>query len=523
MTGSDDRNGVVYLVGAGPGDPDLVTLRAQYLLHHCDVVVYDSLIPYELVLTLPAKIEHHYVGKEAGRHSLPQDRINELLVRLASEGKRVVRLKGGDPFVFGRGGEEARCLADRGIRYEIVPGITSGVAALAYAGIPCTDRRTASYVMFVTGHEAVEKVSAGAPWDWIAGSREGTLVIYMGVSEIEAIVEKLLGAGMPPDVPAAAVERGTFSTQRSVTTTLSGLAARVAEVGLKPPSLFVVGEVARFHDTIQWFQNRPLFGVRIMITRPADQAAPLYRELRELGAEVLAYPTIATEEEFRTEDWAALREITSKKRWLVFTSENGVRYFLKQWFGTFGDVRGLKDYRIAVAGDGPVRALAADHVEPDFLPSRPNPGVLAQEMVEKLKLSGATVVRVRGNLGDDRLEMTLEQAGAKVVSLRVHRTFHREWPPEAREKLFAHPPDVIVFTSGSSVKGLAENLDADDLKRLADGALVASIGPSTSAVIRSHGLEVGMESKEGSLPSLVGEILERHGERPLGLRRTSRT
>jgi uroporphyrinogen III methyltransferase/synthase len=515
MTQSPDKSGIVYLVGAGPGDPDLVTMRAKYLLGICDVVVYDSLIPYELVLTLPAEVEHHYVGKEAGRHSLPQDQINELLATLASQGKRVVRLKGGDPFVFGRGGEEARYLQKRGIRYEVVPGITSGVAALAYAGIPCTDRQAASYVMFITGHKAVETAASSAPWEWVAGARGGTVVIYMGVSEIGVITAKLLQAGMPPQIPAAAVERGTFSTQQSITTTLSNLPAEVERHGLKPPSLFVIGDVAKYHDTIQWFEKRPLFGVRVMVTRPADQAEPLYRELRELGAEVLAYPTIATEEDFRRDDWEPLRDVSDGERWLVFTSENGVRYFLKQWFEQFGDIRGLKDYQIAVAGGGPVRALNAEHIEPDFVPSRTTTEALAAEMTEKLNLANATVIRVRGNLGDDQMERTLEEAGAKVISLHVHRTFYREWPPEAREKLFAHPPDVVIFTSGSSMKGLSENLSDDELKRLAEGALVASIGPSTSRVIRSFGLDVGLESAKNSLPSLVEELVTRHASHPL--------
>jgi uroporphyrinogen III methyltransferase/synthase len=515
MSSDSAISGIVYLVGAGPGDPDLVTLRAKHLLHNCDVVVYDSLIPYELVLTLPAEIGHHYVGKEAGRHSLPQDQINELLATLALQGKRVVRLKGGDPFIFGRGGEEARYLEERGVPYEVVPGITSGVAALAYAGIPCTDRRAASFVMFVTGHKAVDNAASDAPWKWIARARNGTLVIYMGVSEIGVIAERLLESGMSPGIPAAAVERGTFSTQRSLTTTLANLAAEVKRHELRPPTLFVIGEVAKYHDTIRWFERRPLFGVRIMVTRPADQAEPLYRELRELGAEVLAYPTITTEEDFRPDDWKALGDIKTIDRWLIFTSENGVRYFLKQWFETIGDIRGLKDYRIAVAGAGPVRALNADHVEPDFLPSRTTTAALAQEMAEQLDLSGSTVIRVRGNLGDDQLERSLEKAGAAVVSLHVHRTVYREWPPEAREKLFAHPPDVIVFTSGSSARGLAQNLDSDELKRLADGALVASIGPSTSGVVRTFGLEVGLESKENSLPSLVRELVELHRTSPL--------
>jgi len=515
MAESGNEGGMVFLVGAGPGDPDLVTLRAKYLLDNCDVVVYDSLIPYELVLTLPAQVEHHYVGKEAGHHSLPQDQINELLATLASRGKRVVRLKGGDPFVFGRGGEEARYLDERGIRYEVVPGITSGVAALSYSGIPCTDRRTASFVMFITGHKALDEAAFGAPWDWIAGARHGTLVIYMGVSEIGAITGKLMESGMSPDVPAAAIERGTFSTQRSLTTTLSELAGDAQKSGLKPPSLFVIGDAVRFHDTISWFEKRPLFGVRIMVTRPADQAEPLYREMRELGAEVLAYPTIATEEDFRPEEWEALRNISTRDRWLVFTSENGVRYFLKQWFETFGDIRGLKDYRIAVAGAGPVRALNADHIEPDFVPSRTTTEVLARELTDQFDLSDATVIRVRGNVGDDGLERSFEEAGADVIALTVHKTYYREWPPEAREKLFAHLPDVVVFTSGSSARGLAENLGAEDLERLAKGALVASIGPATSGVIRSLGLEVGMESKKSSLPALVQELVARHLKTPL--------
>lgn len=515
MTGSGKEDGIVFLVGAGPGDPDLVTLRAKYLLENCDVVVYDSLIPYELVLTLPAKVEHHYVGKEAGHHSLPQDQINELLAKLASRGKRVVRLKGGDPLVFGRGGEEAKYLEERGIRYEVVPGITSGVAALAYAGIPCTDRRTSSFVMFITGHKALDEAAFGAPWDWIAGARHGTLVIYMGVSEIGVIADKLMESGMSGDTPAAAIERGTFSTQRSLTTTLSRLAKEAQEKELKPPSLFVIGDVVRFHDTISWFEKRPLFGVRIMVTRPADQAEPLYREIRELGAEVLAYPTISTEEDFRPGEWEALRNISTRERWLVFTSENGVRYFLKQWFETFGDIRGLKDYRITVAGAGPVRALNAEHIEPDFVPSRTTMDELGREMIEKFDLSDATVIRVRGDAGDDRLELALEKAGATVIGLAVHHTLYREWPPEAREKLFSHPPDVVVFTSGSSVMGLAENLDADDRKRLTDGALVASIGPTTSGVIRSLGLEVGLESKKSSLPALVQELVARHLKDPL--------
>jgi uroporphyrinogen III methyltransferase/synthase len=515
MSTEELEKGIVYLVGAGPGDPDLITVRARYLLDLCDVVVYDSLIPYELVYTLPAEVERRYVGKESGRHSLPQDEINNLLVKLARDGKRVVRLKGGDPFVFGRGGEEANHLRENSIRYEVIPGITSGVAALAYAGIPCTDRRKASYVMFLTGHQSVEKVSSSVPWDWVAGSRDGTLVIYMGVAEVNNIVERLLTAGIPPDTPAAAIERGTFSTQRVVTTTVALLPEKVVEHGLRPPALFVIGEVANYRDKLRWFENRPLYGVRVMVTRPADQAAPLYRRFRELGAEVQAYPTIATEEDHRPARWEALRGITNDKRWLVFTNENSVRYFLRQWFVEVGDIRGLNEYRIAGVGDGTIRALAANRIAPDFVPSRIATTALADELAETMPIAGAAVVRVRGNLGDEYIEKTLERAGANVIPLQVYRTFQVKWPAEAKEKLFAFPPDVVVFTSASAVSGMAENLDEGELKEITSGATVVSVGPSTSKYIRSHGITVDVEPREYTIPSIVDELLARHWENPL--------
>lgn len=515
MPSQTQGDGIVYLVGAGPGDPDLVTVRAKYLLENCDAVVYDSLIPYELILTLPAEVEHHYVGKEAGRHSLPQPEINALLAKLASSGKRVVRLKGGDPFVFGRGGEEAEYLGERGLRYEVVPGITSGVAALAYAGIPCTDRRDASYVVFLTGHKAVEKASSGVPWEWVAQARHGTLVIYMGVAEIGNLVDGMISSGMPADTPAAVVERGTFSTQRTVCTALSDLPAKVIEHGIKPPSLFVLGEVTRYGEKLRWFRKRPLFGVRVMITRPADQAVPLYRELRELGAEVLAFPTIATAESFDSGAWEQLRRETTGSHWIVFTSENGVRYFLKQWFTTGGDVRGLSDYRLAAAGDGTILALNNSHIKPDFAPPGAKPDDLARQLAGKCQSSRASVIRVRSNLGDDKIETIFKQAGVETSSLCVYRTFFTKWPPEATKKLFAHPPHVILFTSGTAVKGLAENLEDEELKRLAAGAVVVSIGPMTSETIRSVGIDVDIESKKQTMADVVKELLARHAENKL--------
>jgi len=504
---SDLRKGIVYLVGAGPGDPDLVTVKARRLLERCDVVVYDALIPYELVATLPAEVERCYVGKKAERHSLPQTEINALLVKLALQGNRVVRLKGGDPFVFGRGGEEAKYLRRHGIPFEIVPGITSGVAAPAFAGIPCTDRQAASHVTFVTGHKAVGKASSGVPWDWVAQARSGTLIIYMGVSEIGKIVDRLLEEGMSPSTPAAAVERGTFPTQRTVTTTLSDLPAKVVELAVKPPTIFVIGEIVKLQEKLEWFHKKPLSGVRVMVTQPGDQAAPLYRALRERGAEVLAYPTISTTEHFCADDWDVLRGIATDERWLVFTSENGVRYFLTRWCAEVGDLRGLSGYRIAAVGAKTVHALEVRGIVPDFVPTRATTSCLVEELADDPRLSNAVVVRVRGNLGDDYVETGIEQTGARVFPLRVYQTIYAQWPAEVKEELFLYPPDVIMFTSGSAVEGFAANLDEPELKRLTAEATVVSIGPSTSKSIRSHGMTVGLESRRRTMRSIVDELL----------------
>ncbi len=507
--------GTVYLVGAGPGDPDLITVKAKYLLEQCDVVVYDSLISYELVTTLRAGVERWYVGKKSGRHSLPQQDINELLVKLALQGKRVVRLKGGDPFVFGRGGEEAKHLAEHGIPYEVVPGIASGMAAPAFAGIPCTDRKEASYVMFVTGHKAVGKATSGVPWDWVAGAKNGTVIIYMGVSEIDSIVKRLLEGGMPPDRPAAAVERGTFPTQRVITTTLSELPEKVAQSGIRPPTVFVIGEIVNLQKKLEWFRRRPLAGVRVMVTQPADQSVTLYRDLRECGAEVLAYPTISTVEDFRADEWDALKNIAAGDPWLLFTSENGVRYFLERWFSAVGDLRGLQAYKIAAVGAKTTLALRSRGIVPDFVPTRPTTAALVEQIAERVQLSRGLFVRVRGNTSDDYLERSLERNGSEVLPLGVYRTIFTKWPAEAKEDLLSYPPDAIIFTSGSAVGGFAANLEGRELEHLTAGAIVLSIGPWTSKIIRAHGMAVALESRKGTTRSVVEELLAHYHAVPL--------
>jgi len=512
---NSDKKGAVYLIGAGPGDPELITVKGIQLLNDCDAVIYDNLVPQELIISLLPDVEKHYVGKKAGKHTLPQEKINELMVRLANEGKAVARLKGGDPYIFGRGGEEARYLKDHDIRFEIVPGVTAGAAGPAHAGIPCTDRSLASYVVFVTGHKADEKDITSVPWEWLAKSRNGTIVIYMGVGEFAAIVSILIANGMSPDIPAAVIERGTFPSQRIISSTLSQLPEQVKAANINPPSVFVIGDVVNLQKHLTGIDERPLLGARIMVCRPADQAQPMYQSLRKLGAEVLPYPTIATKPQIDKKAWQAFGRIVKNSAtdsWLVFTSENGVRYFIEQFKSRFGDIRHLGNFKIAAVGFGTERALNKYSLKADFIPARATTESLAMEMAETLNLKDASVVRVRGNLADDRVEKGLTKAGANVIPVPTYCTYHPQWPDGFKENLFEHPPNIIILTSGSSVKGLYEILNKDEIDTLMAKAIAVSIGPETTKMVQSFGIKVTIEAKEHSVPGIINELLRHYKE-----------
>ena len=282
MAENSVKTGRVFLIGAGPGDPDLITVKGLSILNACDVVVYDNLIPHELIVSLPANIERIYVGKIADAHTLPQDSINELLVKHAQEGKKVARLKGGDPFVFGRGGEEAEFLKEHDIPYEVIPGITAGLAGAGAAGIPASHRDMSAAILLITAHRKIEN-EAYIDWEWVSHIHEGTVIGYMGVRELPRVVEKLMQNGMPGETEAAMIERACCSTQKIVRAKLSDLPQKAVEAGIQPPAVFIIGEVAGLADKLHWFDNRVLAGVRIMVTRPADQSKWIYQMLRGLG------------------------------------------------------------------------------------------------------------------------------------------------------------------------------------------------------------------------------------------------
>ena len=512
---NDKKIGIVYLAGAGPGDPGLVTVKTFNLLKQCDAVVYDYLIPDELITTLPEHVEKYYVGKIGGGISTSQTDINELLLSLARQNKTVVRLKGSDPFVFGRGGEEAKFLAQNKINFEIIPGVTAGVAASTYAGIPVTDRNIASWVTFVTGHKAKEKLVSSVKWDWIAKGEKGTVVLYMGVSQIANIVSDLIENGMKGDTPSAIIERASFPTQKTHISILKNLPQTVVDKNIKAPAIFIIGDVVNLREYIEWFGKKPLHGLRILVTRPADQANTMYNKLRNLGAEVLPYPTIATRENINREAWNEVNKIDISNNWLIFTSENGVRYFIKQMKDQGKDIRSLSDYKIAVIGEGTKRALAKYYLKPDFIPDKATTSSLAEQFIKEIDLKGFNFIRVRGNLSVENIDNAVLEAGGNLIPMTVYETYYPVWGDELKEKIKSYPPDIVTFTSGSTVDGLFNCLDSNEIYQYIKQAMLVSIGPSTSEVIKSYGLDVTLEAKKHTIPDLINELVEFIKSNPL--------
>ncbi|MFH1699096.1 MAG: uroporphyrinogen-III C-methyltransferase [Candidatus Zixiibacteriota bacterium] len=506
------KTGKVYLIGAGPGDPGLITVRGKELLCSCDAVLYDNLVCPEFIINIPEETEKYYVGKKAGDHPVPQEKINELLLKLAREGKSVARLKGSDPLIFGRGGEEAKYLKEHGVEFEIITGVTSGIAGPAYAGIPCTDRERASSVLFLTGHKSSDKLKSTVPWDWVAKIKNGTVVIYMGVNEISNITEQLIENGMNPDMSAAIIERGTFPSQRVFTATLKDLPGIVKNENVKPPALFVLGGVVDLQPYLKWFTGRPLPGLRVMVTRASVQAGDLYRRLRELGAEPLPYPTIATRAVDDEKGWADFSYIQNDDKWLIFTSENGVRYFMDKFTEKFDDIRTLAGFKIAAIGEGTSGLLKEYRLPIDFMPSIATVNILVDEMPKAIDLNDTTVVRVRGNLADELIEKAFPGLGAEVLPLTTYETYYPTWPDGLKEKLLEYPPDAILFTSGSTMKGLYHNLSKEEADDIIQNAKVFSIGPKASKVLESDGVSVTREAKVQNIDGLLDELLDYYSE-----------
>jgi uroporphyrinogen III methyltransferase / synthase len=496
----NDGPGIVYLVGAGPGDPGLMTIRALDLIVAADVIVHDRLIPQDALAAARPDAEILYVGKEPGAMSVAQEGIEELLIDRARHGSIVVRLKGGDPFVFGRGAEEAEALTAAGIPFEVVPGVTAGIAAPAYAGIPVTHRDDASAVAFVTGHEDPEKEDSALDYEALARF-PGTLVFYMGVKALPQIARALVAAGRDPAEPAAVVERGTLPGQRTVCSTLGGIAAAAEEAGLKPPSVTIVGPVAARRERIAWLEGRPLHGKRVVVTRARAQASELARRLDALGAEPIELPAIRIEPRIDSEEVRRAVESLHAYALVCLTSANGVNLLFEAMAAQGRDARALANASVAAIGGGTEAALAAFGLLADIVPER----FVAEELVEeldKLQLVGKPVLIARAAEAREVLPDALRRKGAQVDVVTLYETVAEEPNPEALER--ARDADFITFTSSSTVRNFVKTAG----NGIPNRARVVSIGPVTSEAIREAGLSVDVEAERHDVQGLVGALLD---------------
>jgi uroporphyrinogen III methyltransferase/synthase len=499
-------SGKVYLVGAGPGDPGLITLRGAACIAGADAVVYDYLAAPELLSHARQGAEKIYVGKQGGAHTLSQEGINLLLVNLAAGGKTVCRLKGGDPFVFGRGGEEAEALVAAGIPYEVVPGVTSAVAAPAYAGIPVTHRRLTPAVAFVTGHEEPGKEVSGIDWPALARGI-GTLVFFMGVKNLPQIAARLVAHGRDPGTPVALVQWGTTARQRTVVGTLADIVARVARAGLQAPAITVVGEVVGLREKLAWFEKRPLFGRRIVVTRAREQASDLVTRLAEMGAACWECPTIQVAP---PEDWAPVdNAIAGLERfdWLIFTSVNGVDRFFGRMLALGRDARALGRARTAVIGPATAERLKAHGVLSDIVPR----SFRAEAIVEAFRhepLQGRRILLPRALEARLVLPEALGRMGAEVQEVAVYRTVAAGDGAELRRRLAAGEVDWVTFTSSSTARNFHALLPPGEVQPLMARVRVAAIGPVTADTARSLGLRVDLVAERFTIPDLCRALAE---------------
>ncbi len=499
------KPGTVYLVGAGPGDPGLLSLRGQECLAKADVVLYDGLVNPLLIRHTGALAERTCRTRGPGGRVLDQEEINARLIEAARAGKTVVRLKGGDPFIFGRGSEEAQALAEAGIPFEVIPGVTAAVAAGEYAGISLTHRKHASAVAFITGHEDPKKPGSSLDYQNLAGFT-GTLVFYMGLHRLPMIAESLIAAGKNPWTPACIISRATTPFQRTVSAPLEELPEAVAKAELRAPSLIIIGECVLQRETISWFENRPLFGKVIAITRPIDQAGAAIRGALDRGAQPVLLPTI---EILPPEDWSPVDAAIGRLGeydWLMFTSANGVQSFLHRLWDLKQDARMLGGLKIAAIGPATAEALEQFHLRADVVPE----SFRAEALAEALKplVAGQRVLWAGADRGRDVLPTELEAAGAQVEKIVVYQNRDAtEVPPESRSLLEAGEVDWIALSSPSIARNLANLIGLDAMAHVGERTRIATISPVTTAAALEAGLPIHAEAVEYTWPGLFEAIL----------------
>jgi uroporphyrinogen III methyltransferase/synthase len=500
------KKGKVYLIGAGPGDPGLITVKGLACLKKADVVVYDYLANEQLLGTAPAWAERVYVGKRAGGHTLAQEKINALIVEKAREGKTVARLKGGDPFIFGRGGEEAEDLARAGISFEIVPGVTSAIAVPAYAGIPLTHRNFTSTVAFITGHEDPTKENSRISWDKIA-TGAGTLVLLMGAGNLSLIAAELMKNGRDPQTPVALIRWGTLPEQETVIGKLCTI-GEIAGKKIQPPVIILVGEVVELRDRLNWFERLPLFGKKILVTRAREQASELSERLGELGAMPIEFPTI---EVIPPGSWVDADHCASQIEeydWIIFTSVNGVNFFLDRLISLGRDVRDLKGPQICAIGPKTAETLRSLKIRVDLVPQEYRAESILAEL-QKGDLKGKKILIPRAKVARDVLPEELRKAGALTDVVEVYQTVRPEKNgEEVKDLLRKRAISAITFTSSSTVSNFVEMMGKDEARELTAGVTIASIGPITAEKAMSLGIVTTVVPREFTIPGLVEALVD---------------
>ncbi len=501
------RNKIVYLVGSGPGDPGLITVKGLECIKKADVIVYDYLVNSVLLRNARKGVELIYVGKKGNQHTMEQDDINQLLVDKANENKIVTRLKGGDPYVFGRGGEEAIVLKDNNIAFEVVPGITAAIATPNYAGIPVTHRTCTSTFGLITGHEDPTKDQSDVDWEKLSTGL-GTLTFYMGIKNLPNIVNQLMKHGRSADTPVAVIRWGTTTHQETVTGTLSTIVEIAKDI--KPPAITIVGEVVNLRDQLNWFESRPLFGKTIIVTRSRDQASVFSDQLIELGANVLEYPTINITD---PDDFGPLdRELENlgSTDWLIFTSVNGVDAFFNRIFELGRDVRELTGVKICSIGPSTTERIKGFHVSIDCQP----PKYVAESVIEALKeveeIKGKRFLMPRTDIARSYIPQELEKLGAEVSDIIAYKTvLATDGDNIVLDKLKDGEVDIVTFTSASTVKNFVKIIGEDNLSAFKDNVQFASIGPITNESAEEMDIEISIKAEEYTIPGLVQAIVEK--------------
>jgi uroporphyrinogen III methyltransferase/synthase len=507
----NDKTGKVYLVGAGPGDPGLFTLKGVECMRRADVIVYDYLAGKPLLGYASPDAELIYVGKKGGDHTMKQPDINQLLVEKGLAGNVVTRLKGGDSFIFGRGGEEALALREAGVPFEVVPGISSAYAVPAYAGIPVTHRRITTDVAFITGHEDPTKEESSIKWDKLS-TGVGTLVFLMGVKNLPYIVENLTANGRDPETPVALIRWGTTPRQQTLTGKLSNIVELVKEKGFKAPAITIVGEVVSLREKLHWFEDRPLFGKSIVVTRSRTQASDLVAEIAAAGAVPVEFPTIKVMQP--ADGYEALDAAIARLRgdagpafdWAVFTSVNGVEKFFER-LNRDGDVRDLRGVKLGAIGPATAAALEQHGLHLDFVPAEYRAEAVLEGLLER-GAGGSRVLIPRAQEAREVLPEKLAEAGAQVEVVAAYETvLDDSGVDEMKDMLLRGEIDIITYTSSSTVKNFVKLLEGFDFQDLPASVTIACIGPVTAETARELGLRVDLVADEYTIPGLVRALI----------------